>query len=71
MSVQVELRDLSERWSEVDAGERSNFQLYLTELTEALQVSRPQPKGSGYEFEFPVRVVEPDGTETRDHEASR
>jgi hypothetical protein len=64
MSIEAGLRDLTERWSEADAGERSNFQLYLTDLAEALEVSRPLPKGSGYEFEFPVRVVEPDGTET-------
>lgn len=64
MSVPANLQELAERWSDADPGERSNFQLYLTELTEALGVSRPRPKGGGYEFEFPVRVVEPDGTET-------
>ena len=64
MSVSTNLQALAERWAHANAGERANFQLYLTELTEALDVTRPQPKGSGYEFEFPVKVVEPDGTET-------
>ncbi len=64
MSVRSNLEDLADRWAEADAGERSNFQLYLTELCDALDVARPQPKGSGYEFEFPVKVVEADGTET-------
>lgn len=64
MSVERTLEDLAERWADADAGERSNAQLYITELCEALDVPGPQPKGSGYEFEFPVKVVEPDGTET-------
>ena len=49
---------------DADAGERSNAQLYLTQLTDALDVPDPQPRGSGYEFEYPVKVVEEDGTET-------
>lgn len=64
MSVERELAKLAERWADADAGERSNAQLYIPELCEALDVPGPQPKGSGYEFEFPVKVVETDGTET-------
>ena len=64
MSVERDLAELAERWTDADAGERSNAQLYVTELCEALDVPGPQPKGSGYEFEFPVKVVEADGTET-------
>ncbi|MDT8370180.1 MAG: hypothetical protein RQ745_13320 [Longimicrobiales bacterium] len=58
------LRSLAERWAEADAAERSNAQSYLIELTEALGVERPRPRGGGYEFEFPVRVVARDGSET-------
>ena len=64
MSVEAKLHALSERWRKAAPAERSNAQLYLTELTEALRVERPRPSGAGYEFEYPVRVVTRDGTET-------
>jgi hypothetical protein len=64
MTVEAELQALAERWADADAGEHANFQLYLTELCDALNVTHPQPRGTGYEFEFPVKVVEADGTET-------
>jgi len=64
MSLTGGLRLLTERWSVAEAAERSNAQLYLTELTEALGVERPRPSGAGYEFEYRVRVVARDGTET-------
>ena len=63
MSAETNLRALADRWSRAAAAERSNAQLYLTELTEALGVERPRPSGAGYEFEHPVRVVTRDGTE--------
>lgn len=50
---------------DADARERSDLQLYFTQLTDVLDVLNPQPRGSGYEFEYPVKVVEKDGTETR------
>ncbi len=40
------------------AAERANFQSYVTELCEALGVSRPRPRGSGYEFEYPVTTTD-------------
>jgi hypothetical protein len=52
------LRALAEKWDAVPAAERANYQLYLTELCDALGVTRPQPRGSGYEFEFPVTTTE-------------
>lgn len=52
------LRALAAKWADVPAGERANYQLYLSDLTEALGVSRPQPRGSGYEFEYPLPVVD-------------
>ncbi|MEX2553888.1 MAG: type IIL restriction-modification enzyme MmeI, partial [Actinomycetota bacterium] len=61
---QIRLRALSERWAAAKPAERTNAQLYLTELAEALGVERPRPSGAGYEFEYPVRVVTRDGTET-------
>lgn len=64
MTIASDLERLEEEWADADVGERSNAQLYITQLTRALDVPEPQPKGSGYEFEFAVNVVEPDGTET-------
>lgn len=61
----AKLADLSNRWSTAKAAERANFQSYLIELCEALGVERPRPAGSGYEFEYPVKVVNRDGTEAR------
>ncbi len=58
------LADLAARWADVPAGERANAQLYLAELTRALDLDPPQPRGSGYEFEFPVKVVSRDGRES-------
>jgi hypothetical protein len=49
-------------WSTAKAAERANFQLYITELCDAIDV--PKPAGTGYEFELPVRVVTADGTTT-------
>lgn len=48
------LRDLAEKWADVPAGEFANAQMYLGELATALGVEPPQPKGSGYEYEFYV-----------------
>ncbi|HYW13460.1 MAG TPA: type IIL restriction-modification enzyme MmeI, partial [Longimicrobium sp.] len=52
------LRALAEKWDAVPAAERANFQSYVTELCEALGVSRPRPRGSGYEFEYPVTTTD-------------
>jgi hypothetical protein len=60
----VKLAELNNRWSTAKAAERANFQLYITELCDAIAVPKPQPAGSGYEFELPVRVVTADGTTT-------
>ncbi len=64
MNVRTRLLELNARWAAAAPAERSNSQLYLTELTGALEVERPRPSGAGYEFEYPVRVVTRDGTET-------
>jgi len=64
MSAPVQLRELVKRWAEAAPAERANLQLYLPELCEALEVERPRPAGTGYEFEFPVRVVSSRGQES-------
>ena len=52
------LRALADRWQAVPAAERANFQSYAIELCDALGIARPQPRGSGYEFEFPVTTTD-------------
>ncbi|MDB4949187.1 MAG: hypothetical protein JWM27_1836, partial [Gemmatimonadetes bacterium] len=52
------LRALAERWAHVPAREMANFQMYVTELLVALGLPVPEPGGSGYEFEFPLRSID-------------
>jgi hypothetical protein len=52
------LRTLAEKWENVPAAERANFQSYANELCDALDVARPRPRGSGYEFEYPVTTTD-------------
>lgn len=52
------LRALAEKWANVPAGERANYQIYLADLADALGVARPQPRGSGYEFEYPLPTMD-------------
>jgi hypothetical protein len=61
----VALRALRDRWAGVPAAERANAQSYISELCAALGVQAPQPAGSGYEFELPVKLITRDGTETQ------
>ncbi|HEX2077191.1 MAG TPA: type IIL restriction-modification enzyme MmeI, partial [Longimicrobium sp.] len=49
---------MAEKWDTVPAAERANFQTYVTELCDALGVARPRPRGSGYEFEYPVTTFD-------------
>lgn len=63
MSIEASLRDLAGRWAAVPAGESANFPLYIRDLTDALGVGPPQPRGSGYEFEYPVKVMSRGGTQ--------
>lgn len=57
------LRKLAARWVDAKARERANYVLYLGELCAALGVEGPRPAGSGYEYEFPVKVINRDGKE--------
>jgi hypothetical protein len=63
MAASVRLQALAERWADAAPAERANLHLYVTEFCDALGVARPRPAGSGYEFEFPVRVVSAKGQE--------
>lgn len=52
------LRELAEKWKDVPPAERANSQPYIIELCDALGVTRPQPRGSGFEFEYPVSTTD-------------
>lgn len=70
--VGTRLRELQTRWTNVRPAERSNYQLYLIELTDALGVPRPGPAMPGdveapetaYRFDYPISVVTRSGEET-------
>lgn len=64
MSTTSRLAALAERWANAKAAERSNAQSYLKELCAALGVEEPRPAGTGYEFEFAIKVIARDGTES-------
>lgn len=59
--MRVTIDDLLAKWLGREGGaERANYQMFLTELTQALGVSTPDPKGIGlgdYQFEAPVRSL--------------
>ena len=65
-------RDLDtfiDRWKHADGSERANYQLFLTELTEALDLPRPDPAASdtaenAYVFERRVSFRYADGSES-------
>ncbi|HEY0971318.1 MAG TPA: DNA methyltransferase [Gemmatimonadales bacterium] len=61
------LNALAAKWAGAKAAERANAQSYLIELCDALGVERPRPAGSGYEFEFPIRVMTRDGGEAANY----
>lgn len=58
------LQALADRWVGARAGERANLQLYLMELCDALMVSRPRPRGSGYEVELQIDAITVEGAES-------
>ncbi len=68
MEKQVE--EFIARWQGQDGTERANYQLFLTELCELLELPKPDPASSdteqnAYVFERRVDIKYPDGTETR------
>ncbi|MEE4297689.1 MAG: type IIL restriction-modification enzyme MmeI, partial [Wenzhouxiangella sp.] len=59
-----------ERWQHARGKERANYQLFLTELCQLLNLPGPEPAGDSdeddsYVFERRVDVQHPDGTTTR------
>src|SRR5690242_13465159 len=64
MSTPAKLQALADRWASAKAAERANAQSYLKELCRALDVEEPRPAGTGYEFEYPIKVVTRDGIES-------
>ena len=64
MTSSTPLQRLAQRWATAKPAERANAQSYIIELCQALGVEPPRPAGGGYEFEFPIRVVGRDGTES-------
>lgn len=59
-----------ERWQDTGGKERSNYQLFLTELCQLLQLPGPQPAGEhdqhdAYVFERRVDIQHSDGTQSR------
>lgn len=63
VSIELKLKTLADRWAGAAPAERSKAQSYVSELCEALGVEKPRP-GGDYRFEYPVRVVNRDGSET-------
>ena len=62
-----EIESFIERWRRSAASERSNYQLFLTELCEVLGLPRPEPATEApeedrYRFERPVDFHNPDGS---------
>ncbi|TSE24438.1 type IIL restriction-modification enzyme MmeI [Tepidimonas aquatica] len=58
------------RWSAASGSERANYQLFLTELCELLDLPRPEPasedtRDNAYVFERRVEIHHPDGSSTR------
>ena len=52
-----------ERWSRAEASERANAQLFLSELSDLLEVPRPSnTHADGYTFEYPVKIPLGDGS---------
>lgn len=65
----MKISDFITRWSTSAAAERANYQLFLCELCELLDVPKPDPSKAEigeneYVFEYPVKVVESDGSST-------
>jgi hypothetical protein len=66
-SSPTSVQDFIKRWKESGAAERANYQLFLSELTDLLEVPRPQPaqaddEQNAYVFERAVIFNNGDGT---------
>lgn len=66
MAAQPPINRFIERWQQSSSSERANYQLFLSELCDVLEVPRPQPKrendqGNAYVFERGVTFHHADG----------
>ncbi|HKK19122.1 MAG TPA: type IIL restriction-modification enzyme MmeI, partial [Opitutales bacterium] len=57
------------RWQQAEASERANYQMFLTELCDLLELPHPDPAGSDnefnkYVFDRAITRQKPDGSET-------
>jgi len=62
--------DFIQRWENASGTERSNYQLFLTELCDLLKLSKPEPssddtRDNAYVFERRVTFRHGDGTDSR------
>lgn len=69
-SAREKIESFIERWRSADGSEKANYQLFLTELCEALGLPRPDPAGvdtaqNAYVFERRVDISKPDGSNNR------
>ena len=64
------VEDFLERWRDSGGSERANYQLFITELCELLELPKPEPasddtRDNAYVFERRVTIRNPDGSENR------
>ncbi|MGB0745226.1 MAG: type IIL restriction-modification enzyme MmeI, partial [Opitutales bacterium] len=57
------------RWQKAEASERANYQMFLTELCDLLEVAHPDPAGADnafnqYVFDLAITRQKPDGSQT-------
>lgn len=67
MPTAAQIDDFIERWARSGASERANYQLFLSELSDIIEVERPEPASASdafndYVFERAVDIRKPDGT---------
>ena len=68
--AQASVEAFIERWQDTGGKERANYQLFLTELCQLLDLPCPQPDSdnpadNGYAFEHRVDIKHPDGKASR------
>lgn len=67
MPTNPKIAGLLAKWENAETSERANAQSFLIGLCQALEVEVPRPRGTGYEFEFPVRMFDREGRETTNY----
>lgn len=72
MADNENINDFITRWSASGGSERANYQLFLAELADLLNVPRPDPAGddnrdNAYVFERSIRFTDGDGRQTTNY----